>query len=103
MIQPPAVEQLLCGFPPNYIKRAPPGHKLSWVSFLETCSSVRRGEGGGEWLGGPLWSPAVPFHLVPLPMGPRLKTYPCKLGITDSIWLFIAIGCDEHFLCSIIV
>ncbi len=26
--------------------------------------NVRRGEGGGEWTGGPLWSPAilVPFH-----------------------------------------
>jgi len=26
---------------------------LTQVGFLETCSSVRRGEGGGEWLGGP--------------------------------------------------
>ena len=39
------------------------------VGFLETCSSVRRGEGGGERRGGPLWSPAVPFHLVPFPLG----------------------------------
>src|SRR6266567_2485613 len=38
------------------------------------CSSVRRGEGGGERLGGPLWSPAVPFHLVPLPMWSKKPT-----------------------------
>jgi hypothetical protein len=36
---------------------------LSRVGFLETRSSVRRGEGGGERRGGPLWSPAVPFSL----------------------------------------
>jgi hypothetical protein len=27
---------------------------------LRVNSPSRRGEGGGEWLGGPLWSPAVP-------------------------------------------
>jgi len=51
---------------------------LSWVGFLGMCSSVRRGEGGGERPGGPLWSPAVPFHLVPLPMRPHLKKLPVK-------------------------
>ena len=38
-----------------------------------TPLTSRRGEGGGEWLGGPLWSPAMP-----LPMRPHLKNYPCK-------------------------
>jgi hypothetical protein len=41
---------------------------LSSIGFLERPDRVRRGERGVGRLGGPLWSPVVPFHLVPLPM-----------------------------------
>src|SRR6266436_2527738 len=34
---------------------------LSRVGFLERAHRVRRGEGGWEGRGGPLWSPAVPL------------------------------------------
>ncbi len=43
---------------------------------LFTYLQYTRGEGGGERQGGPLWSPAVPFHLVPLSMWPHLKNLP---------------------------
>jgi len=48
------------------------------------CSSVRRGEGGGERLGGPLWSPAVPFHLVPLPMWSKKPTRESAVPVRAS-------------------
>jgi AAA ATPase domain/Bacterial transcriptional activator domain len=50
---------------------------LSRVGFVETCCSVRRDEGGREWLEGPLWSPAVPFRPM---MWPHLKNLPMKAG-----------------------
>ncbi len=34
---------------------------LSGVGFLERANRVRRGERGVGRMGGPLWSPAVPF------------------------------------------
>ncbi len=43
---------------------------LSGVGFLKYAHRVRRGERGVEWMGGPLWSPAMPL--------PK-KTYFCKL------------------------
>ncbi len=33
---------------------------MQYFTFLRPS---RRGEGGGEWQGGPLWSPAVPKWL----------------------------------------
>jgi hypothetical protein len=50
-----------------------PSQMIGWkpqgftqVGFLEAGSPACRGEGGVEWLGGPLWSPAVP-SLAPFP------------------------------------
>jgi hypothetical protein len=64
----------------------------SSVGFVEACSSVRRGEGGVERLGGPLWTqsgglcgPPVPLYLVALPMRPRPKNLPLKVGASTSL------------------
>ena len=59
--------------------------RLSNIGFLEACSSVRRGEGGVERLGGPLWTqsgglcgPLGPCTSWPFPCGLAQKTYTCK-------------------------
>ncbi len=56
--------------PNPFPRRGGNGVKLSGVGFLEHAHRVRRGERGVEWMGGPLWSPAVPL--------PK-KTYLCKV------------------------
>src|SRR5258708_36726787 len=45
---------------------------------------IHRGEGSGAGRGGPLWSPAVPFHLVPFPMRPHLTAECQKIDLAFS-------------------
>src|SRR5258708_17237273 len=54
------------------------GGVLSWVGFLETCSSVPRGAGGGEGLGRPLMSPTARSLATPS-LGLRSHPPPTQL------------------------
>ncbi len=50
--------------------------------------NVRRGEGGAEWLGGPLWSPAVPLlHPMMSDAGWGTSTsVPPRLRRGERVW-----------------